>query len=342
MKRPSRVTLVDIAREAGVSKATASRALRGHPAISDATQSQVRRCAQLLGYRVNPLVGEVMRRFRHGDYHALRGCIAYITGLPTPDYWRRHLTYVGFYEGAREQANRMGFELSDIWGLDPKLKASRLTQILRSRGIRGIVLGPWRPVISRNLLDWSQFSLVQVGMRAAEVPLVRVCNHHYKSMERILLEVERRGYRRVGLVLQPHYYLQIDRGWAAAYELDRLRPGHENWLPPFVMDEWSEQPFLRWYRKQRPDVIIALHTEVLGWLASIGISAPRDVGFVHLDRATEEGAWSGIDQQPALIGSIAVELLVNQMIANAQGLPAQGRHYLVEGLWVEGNTLHQP
>lgn len=47
------VTIKDIARAAGVSHTTVSRALRGHPAIADSTKRKIRRMADELGYVPN-------------------------------------------------------------------------------------------------------------------------------------------------------------------------------------------------------------------------------------------------------------------------------------------------
>jgi LacI family transcriptional regulator len=54
-----------VARAAGVSLATASLALRGAPSIAVETRERVQRTAARLGYRVNPLISELMGSLRH-------------------------------------------------------------------------------------------------------------------------------------------------------------------------------------------------------------------------------------------------------------------------------------
>ncbi len=49
----SRITMEDIAREAGVSKITVSRALSGHPLVKEATRERIRKLAEMHGYRIN-------------------------------------------------------------------------------------------------------------------------------------------------------------------------------------------------------------------------------------------------------------------------------------------------
>lgn len=54
-----------VARAAGVSLATASLALRGSPLIAEATRARVQNSADRLGYRINPLISELMGSLRH-------------------------------------------------------------------------------------------------------------------------------------------------------------------------------------------------------------------------------------------------------------------------------------
>src|SRR4051794_17967274 len=53
-RRPKRgATILDIARKLGLSAMTVSRALTGHPEVSESTRRKVLRCAESVGYRPN-------------------------------------------------------------------------------------------------------------------------------------------------------------------------------------------------------------------------------------------------------------------------------------------------
>src|SRR5947209_5925919 len=56
------IRVEDVARLAGVSKSTASRALRGHPAINVETINRVRAVADQLDYVPNRVAGSLARR----------------------------------------------------------------------------------------------------------------------------------------------------------------------------------------------------------------------------------------------------------------------------------------
>jgi LacI family gluconate utilization system Gnt-I transcriptional repressor len=53
-------TLIDVAAAAGVSVITASRALRGQGPMSDETRDRVRRAAESLSYRRNPIAASLV------------------------------------------------------------------------------------------------------------------------------------------------------------------------------------------------------------------------------------------------------------------------------------------
>lgn len=65
MKRNSHVTLADIAARLSVSTVTVSKALRGHPDVSDATTKEVRKMAAELGYSPNRMARNLSARKSH-------------------------------------------------------------------------------------------------------------------------------------------------------------------------------------------------------------------------------------------------------------------------------------
>jgi len=100
MPTPRPVTLLDVARVAGVSRTTASAALGGSGRISDATRERVLLAAQRLGYMANPAAR-----------HLRRGTLG-ILGLYLPNQVLSLAYYMNFAFGAAEQARVRGFALT--------------------------------------------------------------------------------------------------------------------------------------------------------------------------------------------------------------------------------------
>lgn len=333
-------TLASIAKLAKVSEATVSRALRGHPAISPTTVSRVRRVATRVGYRSNPLISSVMRQFRgrrgEGGAH---GNIGYLTFGPSSSAWREHLTFLGFFEGARTRALELGFVVDEIWAGQPGLTPARLREILRARGITGLIIGPSPGLPRSPRLAWNDFVPVKIGVSFPDLPIPCVVSNQYNAMQRVIDRLYDHGYRRLGLVLASHQNIKTSAMWLAPYNYHALHIRPEQRVAPLVLDAWSESAFARWYTEHRPEVVIGLRRELIGWLRNLGRRVPQDVGFVHLDRTTEKGDFAGIDQGSHEIGAATMDLVVSRLHANERGLPATQRMLMIDGTWKDGPTI---
>jgi DNA-binding LacI/PurR family transcriptional regulator len=60
-----RITMEDLAQEAGVSKITVSRALSGHPLVKDSTRERIRALAETHGYRLNVAARNLRQQRSH-------------------------------------------------------------------------------------------------------------------------------------------------------------------------------------------------------------------------------------------------------------------------------------
>src|SRR4051812_24015780 len=87
-KKKPRISLRTLARIAGVSVSTASRALHNHPVISLAVRKKLKALARRQGYTINPLVAQVYSEARSGRGFQHLGTLAYITSWDTPDWWK--------------------------------------------------------------------------------------------------------------------------------------------------------------------------------------------------------------------------------------------------------------
>ncbi|MEU3204791.1 LacI family DNA-binding transcriptional regulator [Streptomyces cyaneofuscatus] len=93
------VTLLDVARTAGVSKSTASDALQGSGRVAEATRDRVRAVAEELGYRPN----SAARRLRRSSTGAI--------GLHLPQTATRLDYYMNLAFGAVARAQEEGFDV---------------------------------------------------------------------------------------------------------------------------------------------------------------------------------------------------------------------------------------
>jgi LacI family transcriptional regulator len=329
--------LLAVAKRAGVSPSTVSRALHGHPLLSPETVERVRAVANELGYNANPIISDVMRRVRGGGKLQQLGTIAYLTLHDARFGWRKNPTYSNFLEGAKRRAFDLGFLLEPIWAREPHLTAPRLTSILKTRGIAGVIVGPRPTLPPLALLDWSQFSTASVGVPLPGLHLHQAGSHHMRLMEHLFSALETRGYRRVGLALLEVQMSRTERGWLSAWAYYQSHLPAARRVPLLALPSPEPKLLSRWLKAHRPDAVIGLH-EVLDLLLKLGLKLPHDLSFAHLSRPGGPNAPAGMDQKPRQIGAAAVDLVVNQIFSNQRGLPATPSFLLIEGEWRDGWT----
>ncbi|AHF90528.1 LacI family transcriptional regulator [Opitutaceae bacterium TAV5] len=345
MARP--VTVKEIAARLGLSKSTVSVALRGLPGTSGKLREKVRRTAEKLGYRQNPLIGIHMAHVRNARGPRYEATLAWIDNHPTKDGLRSIPIFNEYFLGAREQAENSGFRLEEFWLHAPGMSPDRLARILRARGITGLLLGP-QPTSGCTLdLDWPQFSAVTIDYALVSPRLHLINNHHYRTMRGALAKLRGFGYRRVGTAINAENNSRVDHGWSAiVWEDYHLLPPRRR-IPPLVFHEvdlpLTAEMFCEWFTRYRPDAIIAEDyiAPIHAGLASLGLKAGRDVALALRGVAASDREHAGMHQNERLIGAAAVDFLVGMLHRNERGIPAVPQRLLVESTWQPGPSVDE-
>ena len=329
----SRTTMRQLASRLGLSTMTVSRALRNAVGVSADTRRRVHAAAELQGYVPDPLLG-VLNAYRHGRRQvAAREKIAFVTNFSTPDGWRRVLTFARYFDGAQRRARQLGYDLEPFWLGDPSLTERRASQILRGRGIRGVVVGPLADGRSELRLDWSHFSAVAVGRSLTAPQLTTVSINHTQAFELAWNEAWKRGYRRIGLVLTEGEDQRTTGSLRASCVLQQLRV-RTGLVPILFTPGFSGSAMLTWQHECAPDVILSSeqsHYDALRAARPRALLPP----FVHLnvDPAAPD---AGVDQGHDLVGEQAAALLHLKLIQQQTGVPHPRELLLIDGRWYEG------
>lgn len=123
-----RVTLRDVAREAGVSLTTASRALNGKGELAAESRANVLEVAKRLHY----VPSEVARTLVSGRSNTLGVMFTDIT----------HPVYADLLAGVEEAANRRGMSVLYMNSGDDREVAARCMRTLRSKHVDGVIFTP--------------------------------------------------------------------------------------------------------------------------------------------------------------------------------------------------------
>jgi len=331
----------DVARRAGVSRATVSLALSNHPRIPLATRRRIQRLAAELGYRPNPAVTALMASVRARRRVQRIGTLAWVTGHPTRDGWRGAFG-IEYFRGATERAEQLGYRLDEIWAKEPRMTGARLTNILLTRGIRGLLIVPLLEPKGRLPIDWSQFAAATMGYSLQEPDLHRAVPDLFADMVTALRQLAQRGYQRIGLATEGRIdlrtnHLQLAAMLAYQYRIraaDRVRP---------LVGETTEQNLRTWLRTQEPDAVVISgirHEALVPFLRRLA-SAPRHIGVVVVQRTLPVAA-ACLEQNGHAIGAAAVDLVIGQLSSNELGLPAIPKVVQIAGRWVDGPTVRPP
>lgn len=343
--RAGKVTLQDVASKAGVSISTASRSLTGAVSISKDTQARVLSAAEALGYRHNPLLGEVMRSTRRGAPNHYLGTLAYVTPYDDVEEWRGTPTLCRHWSAARDQAALFGFGVSEFALTSHGMTARRLGEILKARGITGILLAAFPKEPFELVLPWEHFATVPVGHMVRNPQLDCVVSDHTQAVLLAGRVLAARGYRRIGLAIESYQNSITNHGWANGYAALPGENAELTAVPAFLPERISARAFLDWVRRHRVDCVLTLSTfrnepnAMREWLAGGGMNCPGEIGLVSLDVTNASSPWAGIDQNSDEIGKAAVDLVVSKLRAGERGIPKVRRSLLVHCQWREGETV---
>jgi DNA-binding LacI/PurR family transcriptional regulator len=94
----------------------------------------------------------------------------------------------------------------------------------------------------------------------------------------------------------------------------------------------------QWMEKHRPDAILTSVPQIPELVRALGYRIPEDVAVAGTS-IYDVPVDAGINQNPEMIGRIAVETLVGQIHVNDRGEPSAPCRILVESHWQDGKSL---
>lgn len=337
----SPITIRQLAALAGVSPATVSLALQNHPRLSQATRDRVMDLATRHGYRPDPVTATLMGRLRMARRTREPERIGYLTWWEEPEGWRKNSNDLRWFTGACERADALGYQVEHIWAREPGMTARRLSKVLYTRAIRGVIIAPFLRSRGHVSLDWEHFSSATISTAVTKPDLHRAAHFHFDGVILALRSLRQHGYRRVGMANHIGQIERVRYGWLAGYHIHQQGLAKDEQVPPLVLEKWNYREFIRWFEKHRPDAVISNNTNPLEYLGKYGLDVPGDVGFATLDTLEPEEGIAGIDQQHRLIAAAAVDLVTAQLQRHETGLPSCPKIVHLRGLWKEGHTVRR-
>lgn len=282
--------------------------------------------------------------------------IAFLTTLSTEDAWQKLPSHVKQFEGARERARILGFDVQPIWLGEGGMKSRQMAKVMWARGIRGALVAPigGRPE-TRIDLDWQHQAVVAIGYAPLQQPINRTIHDAMRLTSECYTVLRSRGYKRIGLAMPA---TKGTRGyvWVTTFLGEQwwhgIQSGKQS-VPPLMYpeikenrtedgmtsDEIGRDVFWRWFEGQKPDAVIGTWPDWPHvWLRQHGVRVPETVSYATLD-IIEAGQTAGMWQDNRRLGSVAMDVLAGQIFRNEIGLPNVATITSIPGSWRDGPTV---
>lgn len=333
------VNLQKIAETAGVTPMSVSRALSGKPGVSDDTRKRIQKIADEMGYQPDPIM-RAFRSYRSNNKKKAGANLAFFTLLPPQQAWKRNPAFRLFYDASLKSAKRFGYQLSPFWIGDPDLNPKRISQILYHRGVVGIILGGISGVNTSIEMDWSPFSVINLGNGLWQPEFNNISDAHFQNVRTCWQKAVEFGYKRIGIILGKLSDERDDHQWLAGYCVEQNispLPDVKN-IPIYIHTnkiDREKESIKKWVKDNRLDVVIGLDT-VSKAIKKFGYKPPKDIGLISLMTTENE---SGVIQNFTQIGEVAVELLDMMIQRREKGIPRFPQKIFLKGQWQDGNTI---
>lgn len=333
------VTQRDVARACGVHPSTICLALGNSPSIPAETRQRVQEMARQLGYRPNAAARN-LALLRGDKKEAVHLPLAWVNQEPQRGFWKTHPVARRYFDGAWRRAQELGYYLEEFWVHEPGMRLVRLAQIIRSRGVQGVIF-PCLDHFDGDLFQplWNDFAAVACNDHRAGDWVDVVCPDHYHNIDLALRQLRLRGFRRIGLVLTEGFDAATDGLACCRYlrhqsELPMADRVTACLLPDTAVDQTARLAL--WFCEQHPDVIIGGHARIAPLVEAAGLN----VSVVPL-QAAADAPTAGVDERAAEVAAMAIDCVADKIRRFERGLGGSARRYLVKGAWRDGAVLER-
>jgi LacI family transcriptional regulator len=322
MTRRKRVTISQVAREAGVSTQTVSRVLNDRPDVSPATRRRVKEVIERLGYRPS---------------HAARALSQGLSGsIGVVAYGIEYFGPSRALSGVEKQASELGYTPLLYLLREPQTEnVSQILEDLLARHVDGIIwavpeIGNNRAWLDKRIPDFP-VPLVFLSMDPRPDTSV-VCVDNYRGGKLATGHLINQGYREIGLITGPMDWWEVReraRGWRDALVEAGIVPDGSL----VVNGDWTAESGERGMSRlldQRPglDAVFAANDQMaLGAIQAArkrGLHLPQDLAIAGFDDMPEAAyLWPPLTtiSHPLFdVGCLAVKELQRLLAELREGL----------------------
>lgn len=186
-----KITINDVAREAGVAKSTVSRVLSNNPRISEETKAKVNEVIERLGYKPNVMARNLAKNQTKTIGVILPIDVATSFGNPI---------FIQMMLGISTYAQEKKYFLMYAFGKDEE-EARNIQEFSTNGAVDGIIIlrSEENDKVIKSLRE-SNFPFVVIGRPGRETSVLWVDNDNFGATYEIVEELIKKGHERIGFV----------------------------------------------------------------------------------------------------------------------------------------------
>jgi LacI family transcriptional regulator len=312
----NRITIKDIAKDANVTPASVSMALKDHPRISKDTRRKIQRIAKKMGYQPNFLA------------RALVSKKSFTIGVTVP-----HVTdsfYAELLQGIEDGAVEFAYNSIHCSTKNILAKERSSIDLLMNRGVDGLIISSAEnedPYI-KGIID-DEFPLVMVNRRLTSKPYCDMVDYvvpdNFSGADMAMEHLYRLGHRRIGVITGlPNTSTGKERTDSARQFLKHNRIKIESKL--FVHGGWNKKDAYNATNKllklpDKPTAIFSASDEMAlaarEAILDAGLDIPSDIALIGFDNIAS-AKYKGIELSSVGIntyemGKTAAKIMVEKI-----------------------------
>jgi LacI family transcriptional regulator/LacI family repressor for deo operon, udp, cdd, tsx, nupC, and nupG len=336
------ITIIDIARELGISKSTVSRALTGHPHVNPETRKAVLALAEKMDYQRNMLALSLVTSRSH------------TLGIIVPEFITSFFPQIVI--GAQEVASRAGYNVIVSQSGESYETEVANARVMLANRVDGVLVSLTKETRNYDHLKVFQrkgIPIVFFNRVCDDMQVPKVVVDDYEGAFRAVAHLIECGKRRIAHLAGPDALL-ISRKRLQGYK-DALHrhglPLREELIIPYDLTAEKARIYVKHLLDldPPPDALFAINDptaiEAMQVIKAKGWRIPEDIAVVGFSNdyasALIEPGLTTVAQPVREIGRVAVQLLLEQMDREVADWKAMTRILNTE-LIVRGSSVQGP
>lgn len=315
-----KATIKDVAKVAGVSPSTVSRALQNSPRISLAVREKIRQIADDMGFRPNQMARSLVSRQTR------------IIGVIFPSSFSESLDHP-FYPKALQGLGQIAAQRNHYVLLGTGKEGQTTDEVIDHLADSGYISGLVLLAAQEELPHMHNLPAVIIG-RPGTADCYHVNNNNLNAGQEAAQYLIDRGHREIMLLgYDQEYLVTVDRRTGFEQALDKngiaTRP---DWIIPtrFLDHHTDQEQLLSIFRQpNRPTAVVCMDDSqaiaLCSCLKAIGLSVPQDVSIISFNN-TEAGRLhnpplTSFDVNPYQLGESAMNMILD--LISGKDIPKQ-------------------